>query len=127
MTNLTTLGIPREAATPSEFRSGDVVRVHVKIKEGDKERVQVFQGTVVQRRGSGSDATFTVRKISAGIGVERIFPLYSPNVAKIEMVKEGKVKRAKLFYLRGLTGRSAKVKERKTDVEKTVKAAPESA
>jgi large subunit ribosomal protein L19 len=79
----------------------------------------VFQGTVIQRRGSGAGTSFTVRKLSAGIGVERIFPLYSPNVAKIEVVKQGKVRRAKLFYMRGLTGRSAKVKERKVETEKS--------
>ncbi|MBI3871447.1 MAG: 50S ribosomal protein L19 [candidate division Zixibacteria bacterium] len=124
MINLSTLGIPEGTTAPAVFNPGDVVRVHVKIKEGDKERIQVFQGTVVQRRGAGSDATFTVRKISAGIGVERIFPLYSPNLAKVELVKEGKVRRAKLFYLRELTGRSAKVKEKekKSDAEKPTRA-----
>ena len=94
-----------------EFGSGDTVRVHVKIKEGDKERVQVFQGTVIGRRGGGAGATFTVRKISSGIGVERVFPLHSPNIARIERVRAGKVRRAKLYYLRDLTGKSARIRE----------------
>lgn len=94
-----------------EFRPGDTVRVHVKIKEGDKERIQVFQGTVIGRRGGGTGETFTVRKISSGIGVERIFPLHSPNIDKIERVRAGKVRRAKLYYLRELTGKSARIKE----------------
>jgi large subunit ribosomal protein L19 len=93
------------------FKSGDTVRVHVKIKEGDKERVQVFQGTVIGRRGAGVSETFTVRKMSSGIGVERIFPLHSPNVSKIERIRLGKVRRAKLYYMRGLTGKSARIDE----------------
>jgi large subunit ribosomal protein L19 len=95
-----------------KFGPGDTVRVHVKIKEGDKERLQVFQGVVLQRRGSGIGETFTVRKVTAGIGVERVFPLHSPTVAKIDVVRRGRVRRAKLFYLRGLTGKSARIKER---------------
>jgi large subunit ribosomal protein L19 len=98
-----------------EFSSGDTIRVHVKIKEGDKERVQVFQGTVIGRRGSGTGATFTVRKISSGIGVERVFPLFSPNIAKIERVRAGQVRRDKLYYLRNLTGKSARIKEQLLD------------
>ncbi|MBD3257694.1 50S ribosomal protein L19 [candidate division GN15 bacterium] len=94
-----------------EFAPGDTVRVHVRIKEGEKERIQVFQGTVISRRGGGTGETFTVRKISSGIGVERIFPLHSPNVAKIERVKIGQVRRSKLYYLRQLTGKSARIKE----------------
>ena len=94
------------------FASGDTVRVHYKIKEGDKERVQVFQGTVISRRGSGTGATFTVRKISSGVGVERVFPLHSPNIAKVERTATGRVRRAKLYYLRGLTGKSARIKEK---------------
>lgn len=93
------------------FGSGDTVRVHVRIKEGDKERIQVFQGTVIGRRGGGTGETFTVRKISSGIGVERVFPLHSPNLAKIERIRMGKVRRAKLYYLRELTGKSARIKE----------------
>ncbi len=95
-----------------DFGSGDTVRVHYKIKEGDKERIQVFQGTVIGRRGSGTGETFTVRKISSGIGVERVFPLHSPNIAMIERTAVGKVRRAKLYYLRGLTGKSARIKEK---------------
>jgi len=94
-----------------EFKSGDTVKVHVKIREGDKERVQVFQGTVISRRGGGINETFTVRKVSGGIGVERVFPLHSPNVSKIQRVRKGKVRQAKLYYLRGLTGKSARIEE----------------
>jgi large subunit ribosomal protein L19 len=94
-----------------EFSSGDTVKVHVLIKEGDKERIQVFQGDVIGRRGGGTGATFTVRKISEGIGVERVFPLHSPNVAKIERVRQGQVRRSKLYYMRDLTGKSARIKE----------------
>ncbi len=95
-----------------DFRSGDTVRVHVRIKEGDKERIQVFEGVVIRRRGGGNSATFTVRKISYGVGVERIFPLDSPMVAKIEVKARGKVRRSRLFYLRELTGKAARIKER---------------
>jgi len=109
-----------------EFSSGDTLRVHVKIKEGDKERIQVFQGIVIGRRGSGTGATFTVRKMSAGIGVERIFPLHSPNIDKIERIKIGSVRRAKLNYLRELTGKSARIKERIVDsAKKTTKTVAE--
>lgn len=95
-----------------EFRTGDTVRVHVRIKEGDKERIQVFQGDVIARRGGGTGASFTVRKVSSGIGVERVFPLLSPNVAKIEHIRSGVVRRKKLYYLRELTGKSARIRER---------------
>ncbi len=105
-----------------EFAPGDTLRVHVRIKEGDKERNQVFQGTVIARRGSGLGASFTIRKVTAGIGVERVFPLHSPNVAKIERVRQGDVRRAKLYYLRGLSGKSARIAEKKRDVE-AIKAA----
>jgi large subunit ribosomal protein L19 len=88
------------------FRPGDTINVHVKVKEGDKERIQEFQGIVIGRRGSGTNATFTVRKISDGVGVERIFPLHSPRIAKIEKVKEGKVRRAKLYYVRDLAAKA---------------------
>ncbi|MDH3937367.1 MAG: 50S ribosomal protein L19, partial [candidate division Zixibacteria bacterium] len=94
-----------------EFKTGDTVRVHVRIKEGDKERIQVFQGDVISRRGSGTGASFTVRKVSSGIGVERVFPLQSPNLAKIEHLRSGVVRRKKLYYLRELTGKSARIKE----------------
>jgi len=98
-----------------QFSPGDTVKVHVKIKEGDKERIQIFQGTVISRRGSGIGETFTVRKVSAGIGVERIFPIHSPNIAQIQRVRKGKVRRAKLYYLRGLTGKSARIVEKLDD------------
>ena len=101
-----------------EFSSGDTLRVHVKIIEGDKERIQIFQGTVISRRGSGTGATFTVRKTSSGIGVERIFPLYSPGIAKIEKVRSGSVRRKKLYYLRELTGKSARIKEQFAETNK---------
>jgi len=95
-----------------DFRPGDTVRVMVKVVEGDRERLQAFQGTVIQRRGAGMGATFTVRKISGGIGVERIFPLHSPSVNKIENLRKGRVRRGKLFYLRQLKGKAARVQER---------------
>lgn len=117
MINLDTIGLLDPKAQVTPFNPGDIVRVHVKIKEGDKERIQVFQGTVIQKRGAGAGASFTVRKLSEhGVFVERIFPTYSPNVAKVELVKQGKVRRAKLFYMRELTGRAARVKEKKTDI-----------
>ena len=90
---------------------GDVVKVHVKIREGERERIQVFEGTVIARRGSGVSETFTVRRVSYGVGVERVFPVNSPNVAKVECVRHGKVRRAKLYYLRDRVGKAAKVKE----------------
>lgn len=99
------------------FSSGDTVRVHYRIKEGEKERIQVFQGIVIGRRGSGTGASFTVRKISSGIGVERVFPLYSPNIAKIDKIRTGKVRRNKLYYLRDLTGKSARIKELLTETK----------
>jgi len=115
MVDLTTIGLEKTEASQTEFAPGDTVRVHVRIKEGDKERIQVFQGTVIQKRGAGAGATFTVRKVSQGIGVERVFPLFSPNVSKIETIRKGKVRRAKLYYLRGLKGRAARVREKKVD------------
>ncbi len=101
-----------------DFSSGDTVKVHVKIKEGDKERIQVFQGTVIGRRGGGTGASFTVRKISSGIGVERVFPVCSPNLASIELIRRGKVRRNKLYYLRELTGKSARIKEQLSDSQR---------
>jgi len=97
-----------------EFAPGDTVDVHVRVREGGKERIQVFKGEVIQRRGSGLRSTVTVRKISNGVGVERIFPLHSSSLAKLEVVRQGRVRRAKLFYLRGLTGRAARIRERKS-------------
>lgn len=94
------------------FEIGDVVRVHVKVVEGDKERIQVYEGTVIARKGSLNTETFTVRKMSYGVGVERIFPIHSPVVSKIDVVRHGRVRRAKLYYLRGKKGRFAKLEER---------------
>jgi large subunit ribosomal protein L19 len=96
-----------------EFKAGDTVTVHYKIKEGDKERIQMFRGVVIQRHGEGTTATFTVRKISGGIGVERIFPEFSPFIDKIEVNKHGRVRRARIYYLRGLTGKKARIKEKR--------------
>ncbi|MCD6192886.1 MAG: 50S ribosomal protein L19 [Candidatus Aminicenantes bacterium] len=94
-----------------DFKVGDTVEVHLIIKEGEKERIQVFKGDVIAKRGSGTRATFTVRKISFGVGVERIFPLHSKMIKKIEVVRRGKVRRAKLYYLRKLRGKKARLKE----------------
>ena len=93
-----------------DFKVGDTIRVHAKIIEGDKERIQVFEGVVLSRANSGNRATFTVRKISYGVGVERIFPLHSPRVDRIEVVSRGRVRRAKLYYLRELSGKAARIK-----------------
>ena len=96
-----------------DFRSGDTVKVHAKIKEGDKERIQVFQGVVIRKRKGKMGATFTVRKVSYGIGVERIFPLHSPNIDKVEIVSRGLVRRGRLYYMRGLKGKAARIKEKR--------------
>ena len=96
-----------------DFQPGDTIKVHSKIIEGDKQRIQVFEGVVIGRKGGGSRETFTVRKISYGVGVERIFPLHSPRIAKIEVVRKGLVRRAKLYYLRELKGKAARIKERR--------------
>ncbi|MDZ4758247.1 MAG: 50S ribosomal protein L19 [Bacteroidota bacterium] len=95
------------------FKAGDTVAVSYKIKEGAKERIQLYQGVVIQRRNSGLNETFTVRKISNGIGVERIFPVHSPNIDKIVVMSRGKVRRARIFYQRGLTGKKARIKEKR--------------
>lgn len=94
-----------------EFGPGDTVRVHVKVREGDKERIQVFEGVVLGRRGGGIRETFTVRKVSYGVGVERVFPVHSPHIDKIEVVRHAKVRRAKLYYLRNLKGKAARLTE----------------
>ena len=96
-----------------EFRPGDTVRVHAKVVEGGRERIQVFEGIVIRRQGGGLTESFTVRKISSGVGVERIFPVHSPRVAKIEVTRRGKVRRAKLYYLRTRSGKAARIKERR--------------
>ncbi len=95
------------------FKAGDTVAVSYKIKEGTKERIQLYQGVVIQRRNSGLNETFTVRKISNGVGVERIFPIHSTNIEKIEVMSRGKVRRARIFYQRGLTGKKARIKEKR--------------
>ena len=94
-----------------EIKVGSTVRVHVKIREGERERIQVFEGTIIAVKGSGVSSTFTVRRVSYGVGVERVFPVNSPNVAKVETVRRGKVRRSKLYYLRDRVGKAAKVKE----------------
>jgi large subunit ribosomal protein L19 len=98
-----------------EFDPGDTVNVHVRVVEGDKERIQQFQGTVIARKGEGARETFTVRKISNGVGVERVFPVYSPKLATIEVVRRGHVRRAKLYYLRDLRGKAARIREKRLD------------
>ena len=95
------------------FGPGDTVKVHVKIKEGEKERIQAFQGVVISKRKGSSNATFTVRKVSYGIGVERIFPMYSPVIEKIEVITRGRVRRAKIYYLRKLRGKAARIREKR--------------
>jgi large subunit ribosomal protein L19 len=99
------------------FAPGDTIKVMVRVREGEKERLQAFEGVCVARRGGGIDETFTVRKVSASIGVERIFPLHSPTVASIEMVRRGRVRRAKLYYLRKLSGKSARIREKREPVQ----------
>lgn len=95
------------------FAAGDTVKVYVKITEGEKERIQAFQGVVISKRGGGANATFTVRKVSYGIGVERIFPLHSPVIDRIEVINHGRVRRSKIYYLRKLRGKAARIKERR--------------
>ena len=101
-----------------QYRPGDHVKVHFKIVEGDNERTQIFEGTVIRKRGTGLGKTFTVRKVSFGIGVERIFPIDSPTIEKIELVKRGKVRQAKLYYLRNLSGKAARIEELDTKQER---------
>lgn len=109
------------------FRTGDTLKVFTRIVEGDSDRVQVFDGVLMGRRGSGISETFTVRKISYGVGVERVFPVHSPRIDKIELVKTGKVRRAKINYLRGLSGKSARLEETMSAAEKSAVAAPAAA
>lgn len=94
------------------FRSGDTIKVHVRVKEAEKERIQVFEGVVIRKKKGGNRASFTVRKVSYGVGVERIFPLHSPIIERIEVVQRGRVRRSRLYYLRGLKGKAARIKER---------------
>jgi large subunit ribosomal protein L19 len=115
----------RIASTKSEFRVGDTVRVHYKVVEGDKERVQVFQGQVIRKRRGGVGATFTVRKVSYNVGVERVFPIHSPRIEKVDLVSRGKVRRSKLYFLRALEGKAARLKDaRETAAATTAVAAP---
>jgi len=95
------------------FRAGDTVKVHSRIKEGDRERTQIFEGVVIRKRKGNTGATFTVRKVSYGVGVEKIFPLHSPAIGKIEVISKGKVRRARLYYLRKLRGKAARIKEKR--------------
>jgi len=99
-----------------DFRPGDTVRVHAKVVEGSRERIQLFEGVVIKRRGTGVSATYTVRKMSSGVGVERTFPLNTPRVEKIDVVRHGRVRRAKLYYLRDRKGKAARIKERRRDI-----------
>lgn len=105
-----TAGMLKEDAP--KIAIGETVKVHVKIREGERERIQVFEGTVIAKNNSGIAETFTVRRVSYGVGVERVFPVHSPNVAKVELVRKGRVRRAKLYYLRDRVGKAAKVKEK---------------
>jgi large subunit ribosomal protein L19 len=107
---------PRRDLPP--FKSGDTVRVHVKIREGDKERIQVFEGVVISRRGGGPTGTFTVRKVSSGVGVERIFLIESPSVAKLEIKSRGHVRRARLYYLRNLSGKKSRLRSKLRDLSR---------
>jgi len=104
----------RETELP-DFDPGDTIAVHVRVTEGQKERIQIFQGVVISIRGSGTGKTFMVRKISNGVGVERVFPYHSPKIARVELKRRGRVRRAKLYYLRGLRGKAARIKERMRD------------
>ena len=126
MTNvITDLGNAAKRDDLPEFRAGDTVKVHVKVTEGTRSRVQIFQGVVIRVQGSGIGRTFTVRKVSFGVGVERTFPVYTPIVEQIELVTRGDVRRAKLYYLRDLRGKKAKIKERREAVRTTPAATTE--
>ena len=125
MTSLQQVELPYLKTDRPDFRAGDSVTVHVRVVEGEKERTQLFQGVVIARRGDGTRASFTVRKISGGVAVERIFPLHSPSVSQIEVVRRGKVRRSKLYYLRALRGKAARIEERRED--RPARKAPSSA
>ena len=112
MDNLQELVADQARKDLPDFKAGDRIKVYVRVIEGDKERIQPFEGNVISVRGSGNNKTFTVRKISSGVGVERIFPYNSPKISKIEIVREGKVRRAKLYYLRNLSGKAARIKDK---------------
>ncbi|MBK8231752.1 MAG: 50S ribosomal protein L19 [Candidatus Eisenbacteria bacterium] len=112
---------PQMRSDLPDFNPGDTIRVHVKVIEGEKERLQAFQGVVISVRGAGLRASFTVRKISDGVGVERIFPLHSPSIAKVELLQQGRVRRAKIYYLTNLKGKSARIKEKRVSADKAPK------
>ncbi len=122
MNRLSRLKLSLMKKTTPKFEIGDTVRVHVKVVEGEKERIQVYEGTVIGRKGGQNNETFTVRKVSYGIGVERIFPIHSPTVTRVDVVRQGKVRRAKLYYLREKKGKMAKVAEREYVAESKAKA-----
>lgn len=111
MNQLSKVEAPYKRSNIPDFRPGDTLRVHVRVVEGKKERIQIFQGLVIGRRGSGTSEMFTARKISGGVGVERIFPLHSPTIEKMELIRRGKIRRAKLYYLRDLSGKAARIEE----------------
>jgi large subunit ribosomal protein L19 len=113
MNKIDVIETPRLRDDLPEFRPGDTVKVHVRVVEGNRERIQVFQGVVIRRQGGGLRETFTVRKISFGVGVERTFPVHSPTIGKLEVVQRGRVRRAKLYYLRELRGKRARIRERR--------------
>lgn len=113
MERVRTIGRESLRTNLPDFLPGDTIRVMVRVREGDKERLQAFEGVCVGRRGGGIDETFTVRKLSAGVGVERIFPLHGPSIDSIEMVRRGRVRRAKLYYLKALSGKGARIREKK--------------
>lgn len=112
MNLIETLNAQNVKSEAPEIEIGSLVRVHIKVKEGSKERIQIFEGTVIAKKNGGVSETFTVRRISYGVGVEKVFPIHSPNVVKVETVRRGKVRRAKLYYLRDRVGKAAKVKEK---------------
>jgi large subunit ribosomal protein L19 len=113
MNKIDVIETPRLRDDLPEFRPGDTVKVHVRVVEGNRERIQVFQGVVIRRQGGGLRETFTVRKISFGVGVERTFPVHSPSIGRLEVVQRGRVRRAKLYYLRELRGKRARIRERR--------------
>ena len=115
MNQLSELEQPYLRSDVPDFRAGDTIKVHVRVVEGDKQRIQIFQGVVIARRGNGTRESFTVRKMSGGIGVERVFPLHGPVIDHIEVVRRGRVRRAKLYYLRALRGKAARIEERRED------------
>jgi large subunit ribosomal protein L19 len=113
MNKIDVIETPRLRDDLPEFRPGDTVKVHVRVVEGNRERIQVFQGVVIRRQGGGLRETFTVRKISFGVGVERTFPVHSPSIGKLEVIQRGRVRRAKLYYLRALSGKAARIREKR--------------